>query len=203
MPRILVLYATLTFLAGINVAFSGPVQRNDDAPQNVESSVDFEQAQIASADPEFLRTVISWLSKNYDLPTAVELPLVEFASPLKLVSMRYKGLMPYAWREDSILNPSTPAAHQREVVAIYSDRTKTIYLPEGWTGEATAERSVLVHEMVHHLQTEAELAYPCPEAREKLAYDAQERWLKQFGRNLIEEFELDSMTVLVRTSCFF
>jgi hypothetical protein len=201
MPRILVLYATLTFLAGINVAFSGPVQRNDDAPQNVESSVDFEQAQIASADPEFLRTVISWLSKNYDLPTAVELPLVEFASPLKLVSMRYKGLMPYAWREDSILNPSTPAAHQREVVAIYSDRTKTIYLPEGWTGEATAERSVLVHEMVHHLQNIGQLRYECPAAREKLAYEAQGDWLELHGLSLEQEFEVDLMTVLITSAC--
>jgi hypothetical protein len=31
---------------------------------------------------------------------------------------------------------------------------------------------------------------------------AQERWLTMFGRNLAMDFELDPLTILVRTSCF-
>jgi len=58
-----------------------------------------------------------------------------------------------------------------------------------------------VHEMVHHLQNIAGLKYECPQAREKLAYVAQNQWLAQSGRNLIDEFKLDALTVLVRTNC--
>ena len=65
------------------------------------------------------------------------------------------------------------------------------------------ELSVLVHEMVHHLQNFSGLRYACPQEREELAYSAQAKWLDQFGLNLIDAFELDTLTVLVRTKCFY
>ena len=43
-------------------------------------------------------------------------------------------------------------AASREVVAEYDNSTKTIFLSDTWKGETAAELSVLVHEMVHHLQ---------------------------------------------------
>lgn len=69
------------------------------------------------------------------------------------------------------------------------------------TGSTPAESSVLVHELVHHLQKVAGLLYDCAEVREKLAYQAQARWLEHFGTSLAEAFQLDPMTVLVRTNC--
>jgi Mlc titration factor MtfA (ptsG expression regulator) len=63
--------------------------------------------------------------------------------------------------------------------------------------------SVLVHEMVHHLQNMAGTTYGCPAAREKLAYAAQQKWLAQAGQDFFEAFETDPMTLLVRTSCGF
>jgi len=88
-----------------------------------------------------------------------------------------------------------------EIVAVYEDATQTIFLPEGWAGASPAEMSVLVHEMVHHLQGNAKLGYACPQEREKLAYAAQQRWLGLFGRTLSSEFEIDPFTLLVRTGC--
>ena len=38
-------------------------------------------------------------------------------------------------------------------MAIYDDATQTIYLPEGWQGVKPAKLSILVHEMVHHMQS--------------------------------------------------
>jgi hypothetical protein len=89
------------------------------------------------------------------------------------------------------------------VNAIYDDASRTIYLPEQWTGATPAEVSLLVHELVHHLQNVAGLKFDCAEAREKLAYSAQARWLELFGKTLVDEFSLDPMTVLVRTNCFY
>ena len=90
---------------------------------------------------------------------------------------------------------------RRDVVALYDDQTKTIYLSDKWTGRTPAELSVLVHEMVHHLQNEAGTTYECPAEREKLAYEVQDKWLGLFGRNLEGEFEINGLALLISTSC--
>src|SRR5262245_48393551 len=76
-------------------------------------------------------------------------------------------------------------------------------LPERWTGTTAAELSVLVHEMVHHVQNVGGLKYQCPQEREKLAYMAQDRWLGLFGHNLEADFELDAFSLLVKTRCLY
>jgi hypothetical protein len=145
--------------------------------------------------------IMSWLASNFDLPATTDLPRVEFAPPMKIAAMRYKGMLPLSWREDSIRDPATQAVGLRDVVAVYRDDSRTIYLNECWTGATPAEVSVLVHEMVHHIQNMARLKYDCPAAREKPAYLAQNEWLGRHGSDLESEFEVDMMTLLVRTSC--
>ena len=90
---------------------------------------------------------------------------------------------------------------QRTVASLYNNMTKTIYLTPQWTGRTPAELSVLVHEMVHHLQNVSGKRYACPQEREKLAYQAQEKWLSMFGRSLSSEFELDRFSLLLATVC--
>jgi hypothetical protein len=148
-----------------------------------------------------LTEIANWLSANYDLPAAEELPRIEVASLMKLTAMRYKGVLPEGWREDRIEDPAVLTASPREVVAVYNDTTKTIFLPQGWTGASPAEVSVLVHEMVHHLQNVGGFKYECPAARERLAYKAQNEWLQQFGSDLEKTFEVDVLTVLVASTC--
>jgi hypothetical protein len=55
--------------------------------------------------------------------------------------------------------------------------------------------------MVHHLQNLGQLKYDCPAAREKLAYQAQDEWLKLYESNLEKEFEIAKVTVLVTSGC--
>jgi hypothetical protein len=55
--------------------------------------------------------------------------------------------------------------------------------------------------MIHLPQNLGNFKYECPEAREKLAFAAQKRWLELFGLTLGSDFELDPFTLLVRTSC--
>jgi hypothetical protein len=98
-------------------------------------------------------------------------------------------------------HPQVDFASLSKVEAFYDDATRTIYLPQGWTGRSPAELSVLVHEMVHHVQNVAGLTYACREERERIAYAAQKQWLALFGRDLMREFEIDPMTLLVRTNC--
>ena len=148
-----------------------------------------------------LTVVVTWLSINFGLPASYEHPRVEFVPTAQMAEVRHSRVA--SGRSDLVLADAVPSAPPEfgDVHAIYDDQSRTIYLPEGWAGTTPAEVSVLVHELVHHLQNVAGLANDCPEARERPAYRAQARWLELFGTNLADEFGIDAMTVLVRTSC--
>ena len=145
-------------------------------------------------DPAVLADLMTWLSENFDLPVTDQ-PRIELVPSARITTFRYRGFaQPQAPVDDR-------AMHDAGVVAVYDDATRTIYLPEGWSGTTPAELSILVHELVHHLQNGAQLKYECPQARERLAFAAQERWLGLYDRSLSSEFEIDPFTLLVRTRC--
>jgi hypothetical protein len=156
--------------------------------------------EIRGVDPS-LNEIARWLSENFELPYADEAPHVERVPPAQLYRLRYKALVPL--RSQAIGGEySTPLPEsRRELVAVYDDSSRTIYLQQRWTGATAAEQSVIVHEMVHHLQNVAGLKYECGGAREKLAYLAQAEWLKQHGLDLEKEFEVDMFTVVAMSGC--
>jgi hypothetical protein len=141
-----------------------------------------------------LAEIEAWLSRHFDLPMPAIEPRVELVPPARISALRYRAFNRY--NQDANVGPGADTT-----VSVYDDATHTIYLPEGWHGIKPAEMSVLVHEMVHHMQNERKLKYDCPQAREKLAYAAQALWLDAFGLTLESEFEVDPMTLLVRTAC--
>ena len=84
-----------------------------------------------------LTAIVTWISANFDLTTDYNHP----------------GIKLSAQREISSLQTETgQSSNSREVVAVYDDAIKTIFLSDTWNGETAAELSVLVHEMVHQLQ---------------------------------------------------
>jgi hypothetical protein len=134
--------------------------------------------------PPLLETIMLWLAVNFDLPTKVEPPALVSLTDTELVAMRYGP---------------TATVPPGLVVAVYDD--ETIYLSEAWTGHTPADLSVLVHEMVHHLQAAADMRFACPAEREVLAYNAQNAWLALFGESLESAFGIDAATLLVGTVC--
>lgn len=149
-----------------------------------------------------LTAIVIWLAANYELPAVFDHPHIEQVPSIEMTALRYKGLLTAHRREISAIQ-NQEASHEkmRDVVAIYNDRTNTIYLSDKWGDRTPAELSVLVHEMVHHLQNKAGLVYECSTEREKLAYEAQNKWLGLFGRNLESEFEINGLALLISTSC--
>jgi hypothetical protein len=139
---------------------------------------------------EMLAAIGDWLATERGLPEVSELPRIEFDSPERLLAMRLGGA------------PSAGGGPTPDLTALYHDAERTIRLPQGWTGATPAEVSILVHEMVHHVQNVAGLRYDCPEARERPAFAAQEAWLAQSGGDLASVFGIDPLTLLVRTRCF-
>jgi hypothetical protein len=149
-----------------------------------------------------LTAIVTWLSLSFGLPANYDHPRLELVSPATMNAVQFRGRVPL--RSQGVPRAGSQPEHrasQRDVEALYDDDSRTIYLPDGWTGKTPAEVSVLVHEMVHHLQNLAGSKFECPQARERLAYAAQNRWLARSGRNLMDEFDLDPLTVLLRTKC--
>jgi Domain of unknown function (DUF6647) len=136
--------------------------------------------------------IITWLSSQFSLST-VEHPVIKLVPSKEIVALRY----------NPILGPGRSAENQNDTVAIYHDATQTIYLPQDWNGGTPAEQSILVHELVHHFQNMLGLKYECGQAREELAYRAQDRWLRLSGHDLETDFELDGFSLLVKTKCFY
>jgi len=153
-----------------------------------------EQAAGRHAMPpnaDLMNAISIWLSLSFELPPATQPPNVRFAAPEAMLALRYRGVAADHWAV------SGPA----DIMAVYDDESRTIYLREDWRGDTAADLSIVVHEMAHHLQNVASLRFPCNEAREKQAFEAQDQWLALFGKDLETEFGLDPLTLLVRTNC--
>jgi hypothetical protein len=149
-------------------------------------------SQAAAAEPRdappLLDTIALWLVANFDLPVSAEPPDLVSVPDVDLVVMRYSP--------GSTVAPGT-------VVAVYDDVDRIIYLSDGWTGRTPAELSVLVHEMVHHLQEAGDMRFACPAEREVVAYHAQEAWLGLFGESLQSAFGIGPAMLLIGTVCTY
>ena len=136
--------------------------------------------------PTILDFISLWLQSEYQLGQPASQPVIVAMPPAELLTRRYgEGV------------GTDPA----DVVALYDAEAGSILVSEAWTGDTVAEISILVHEMVHHLQQDAGTVFACPAARERLAYRAQDDWLKLFGQDLQSAFGIDPALILVATVC--
>jgi uncharacterized protein DUF6647 len=159
-----------------------------------------EEARIYSVQRS-IQVIATWLSAEFGMPEFDQYPRIEFVPPEQMAMLRYAG-SPQAWAQNKMSSGGL-ATLSRETVAIYVDAERAVYLSTAWTGNSPADLSVLVHEMVHHLQNLAGEKFECSQAREKPAYAAQERWLARFGGSLEADFELDGFSLLAKTRCLY
>ena len=188
-------------IASLTLADSSKADFLDDLEPSVaaeSSSVQLRRDATRSAE-DLLDEIVSWLPSNFDLPAIKDRPAIEFASRTKLATMRADRAHWQGFTQDEGIDRLA----QRRVVAIYDNNSKTVFLPDDWIGKSPADQSILVHEMVHHLQNLAKLKFECPMAREKLAYMAQDKWLGRFGMSLENEFDVDKFTVLISSACMY
>lgn len=148
----------------------------------------------AAPERRLLIAIGDWLSAAYGVPSLSAAPELLFASPRDLIARRYPMLLGV---------DATLGSDQPDLVAVYDDRERTIYVSTEWMASDATGMSVLVHEMVHHMQNEAGMRFACPEEREKQAFAAQEEWLAMSGSSLETAFGIDPLTLLVRSSCIY
>ena len=149
-----------------------------------------------------LDMIASWLRANFDLPAQGEPPHIELVPSAKLFALRYSGFT--AWGEVHLdsARQNGSSSDTPEIEALYDDKRRTIYLRDDWQGGTFTEISILVHEMVHHLQNLAGMKYECLNQRERLAYEAQGKWLAIFGKDIGEEFGIDPITMIAKGLCW-
>lgn len=119
-------------------------------------------------EPQAIRTLVedldAWLDARTDLPRS--------AKPLARVALIDAGSeVPYHGRTTRLGDT---------VRALYDEAAATIYLVRPWFGDTARDRSILLHELVHHRQATAQHWY-CEEAMEWDAYLIQEDYLNALG----------------------
>ncbi len=84
-------------------------------------------------------------------------------------------------------------------LALYAKEQRILYLANEIDLSTILGGSILVHELVHHLENVDEVHFECPEAAEARAYQLQGEWLREHGvqdtSSLIgfSEMELNSL----------
>ena len=141
-----------------------------------------------------MTALVTWISDNFEIPADYHHPRVVPMSSFVVIYL-LQQLNPTDQRKAVNID------EMRKVMSFYSPESKTIYLPRGWAGETPAQLSMLVHELVHHLQNLSHATFACPAAEDELPYEAQEKWLNMFGRSLFSEFGLERTSVLLATKC--
>ena len=141
---------------------------------------------------------------NFGLPAYQQPPAVAFATSAEMMELRADRLAAHAAKPAATDGRRIVAdGRAPEVHALYDSVTGTIYLPEDWSASSPPDVSILVHELVHHIQSDSGATFACPQERERLAYRAQARWLGLTDETMEQAFGLDAMTILVRTNCMY
>jgi len=118
-----------------------------------------------------LIAIVTWLSANTDY----RLPTIRYASAEEITYLRYGAFSTLAGENNGKAQSAFPAHQRNSAVAVYDQKKREILLPSEWSPATAAALSILVHEMVHHLQYSAEIKFGCPQEREAVAYKAQEK----------------------------
>lgn len=124
--------------------------------------------------------IMHWVSGYLRISGRYDLPCIEFAQTGSIAVLRSRN-----------------SHSKRHDIGAYDDAVNTIYLPERWTGKTPPEVSILIHQMVYHVQNLAGLKYECSWERERIAYAAQERWLRLHDSNLRDAFAIDQTIFLL------
>ena len=83
--------------------------------------------------------------------------------------------------------------------AFYSKDEHLVYLADNWNKNDLVDQSILVHELVHHLQSKDHIQFACWGRYEAQAYELQIQWLQTQGvkdpHNLLHasEASIDSL----------
>ena len=138
---------------------------------------------------QLMFALMAWISAVTGLPPATDTPDVQFNTVAELQVLHSPDA---SYQAES----SAPQA-----IALYNLHEAVIHLPDDWQPTDPLDVSVLVHELVHHMQVSAGEEYRCRAAMEKVAYDTQIAFLASMGIDLFEAMEINELFYRIITDC--
>lgn len=142
---------------------------------------------------QLLLALMVWASAQTGLPVPEELPEIAIEKQCEIERLFYDNS-----ERDCGESPIS-------VQAIYDTRHSRMLLPESWSAKNLYDVSMLVHEIVHHLQTSAGVTPASVSCTgrdlEKPAYDAQIAWLEAAGLDAFETMGINRLAYRLLTMC--
>jgi hypothetical protein len=121
------------------------------------NAIDARQAMVA-ADVQWIAGKTGW--------KPVSVPRIEARSSRELAAMffgdaeGYEGVRP---------------------LALYARNEHILFLADELALDNLLDQSILLHELVHHMQVSNNIAFDCREEAERQAYQLQAQWLREHG----------------------
>ncbi len=89
-----------------------------------------------------------------------------------------------------------------KINALYAPGSHTVYLSENWNPNELRDRSLLLHELVHHLQALNNVEAPCLAKNELQAFQLQLAWLREQGiQDPYKFLDTDELTIRLFSHC--
>jgi hypothetical protein len=132
--------------------------------------------------------LMTWASPHVELPVPERVPNVAKLDRCDL---------------QAVIWPRVECSQTHGPVAGYRDGT--VFLMAEFSVDDLYHVSALLHELVHHMQFEADVApVPCAqEAFERPAYEAQIAFLEAAGVDAMEVMGINGLALLSATSCLW
>lgn len=144
-------------------------------------------AAAESPSPELMRALMAWAAPRLELPVPTVMPRIVIKSHCELQAM--------ATQTDHCPEPGS--GH----LALYGNNV--LWLRDDWRGDNIRDVSILLHELVHHMQHQAGVPKtPCQaEAWEKPAYEAQFAFLEAAGVDPHKTIGINGLMLIFVTNC--
>ena len=144
-----------------------------------------------------------WISTTtgYVIPDP---PNIGYKTGPELTHMLYGCEKPNEYTKEICEKVERGETRTERTLAIYNHDTQTIYMLKG-LGELydkTIVRSVLLHELIHHLQYQNNVNFRCLGKYEKEAYALQDNWLEEQGYAPVTEvLDLNPLYLMMIFQC--
>ncbi len=136
----------------------------------------------------FVLGLMVWISSVSGLPLSEDTPEITRVEPAEIARLA---------NGPGVADPDVESGY----LALYHAGSGTVLLRSDWDRQSLRDRSILVHELVHHLQAAAGRDYVCRGAMEREAYDIQAAWLEARGAELLEVMNMNGLFLYAVTRC--
>jgi hypothetical protein len=154
---------------------------------------------------EIILAMMMWINTatGYSIP---EIPDINYLNTMELRSYAFgceqtpiptHNIELCAAKKDWDLDRTNP-------IALYDDKNKTIIVNKKFDIETIHDKSVLFHELVHHMQFENDIDsnVECIGDLEKEAYTLQDEWLQEkYSVSVWDTIKMNRLFFMMITSC--